>query len=302
MVALGQTVKDLAGAGLAGLLSDKLGDAIDLAPLLKPVLVIDFIPELGRDFAQPGPKATGGLNDTSEEDPVTAIWLDLKSVAPEGETRTARRAVIDLLPVDARRSGNISPQAILQPKSGVRYPMALEGINQIIVANGGLDAHNYAYRMAYIWKTWNENRAKLIDGTIDPEILMWMAWTLAHGLATGAERTTRDLRSQDGKSCGFYGHANVMISGIQPTGPDAFSMSIDWAIDGIDLTSAKLDTDPRDLQAMRLWYGAVRSAIETEAIVTDGNGARSTGPVRVMSTSMLLDGPLTRLPPLSSRR
>lgn len=286
-----------AGAGLAGLLGDKLGAAIDLAPRLKPVLVVDFIPTLGRDFAQPGPSAAGGLNDTSAEDPVTALWLDLKSVAPEGETRTARRALIDLLPLEARRSGKISPAAIVQPQAGVRYPMALEGITQIVVANGGLDAHNHAYRMAYILKTWKENLAKVTDGTIAPEVLMWMAWTSAHGLATGAERATRDLRSQDGKSCGFSGHANVMISGIQPAGPEAFRLSIDWAIDGIDLTSGVPDPDPRDLQAMRLWNGAVRSAIETEAIVTDGNGARTTGPRRVMSTSMLLEGALTRLTP-----
>ncbi|MGO4915865.1 hypothetical protein [Pseudogemmobacter sp. W21_MBD1_M6] len=288
MIQLGFTP---AGAGIAGVLSDKLLDAIDLSPKLKPVLIVDFIPTLGKEFSQPSPLAAGGLSGTSQEDAVTAVWLDIRSVAPEGITRTARRAVMDLLPFAERQSNPISPDAILNPVAGVRYPQALEGVTLIVTANGGMDARNDAYRLAYIQKTWNETLTTLRDGTTDPELLMWINWTAAHSLATGAERTTRDLRTQDGKTCGYYGHANVMLSSLHPVGQDAYKSSIDWAIDGIDLTSAIADPDPRDLQALRLWYGSVRSAIETEWVASGADASQA------VSTSILLDGPLMRLPP-----
>ena len=279
--------------GFTGILVDKLADAIDLSPRIKPVLIVDFIPQIGNGFAQPGPLNVGGLTETSQEDAVTAVWLDLTSVAPQGVTRTARRAAIDLLAFESRQSDTISNDDILSPAMGTRYPSALEGVNQIVVTNGGLDARNYAYRVAYILK----NLDKLIDGTFDPEVLSWVTWSTAHGLATGAERATRDLRSQDGESCGFSGHANIMISSLIATGPETYTSSLDWAIDGIDLASSETTPDPRELQAMRLWYGAVRSAIETEAISAGGTGAITSDAGQIISTSVLLDGPLQRLTP-----
>jgi|GEM_PF-6534920 hypothetical protein len=279
--------------GTGGILNDAFGDTLNVTPKLKPVLVVDFVPTLGGAFAQPGPAASGGLSDTSQDDPVTAVWLDITSISPQGINRKARRALIDILPFTARQSGDISADAILTPVAGLRHPQDLEGLTQILITNGGLDGRNDAYRAAYIFKSWNETLAAVIDGTIAPEILGWISWTTAHGLATGAERATRDLQTEDGKTCGFYGHANVMLSTIYSTNDDTIESSIDWAIDGIDVTSAIPDPDPTDVQAMRLWYGAVRSAIETEVVSAGIEGGH------VVSTSVLLDGPLA---PLSAER
>lgn len=276
-----------AGAGLAGVLSDKLGDAIDLAPRIKPTIIIDWQPELGGDFVQPGPSNSGGLGGAQDEDPVTAVWIDIRSTAAGGATRNARRAVIDLLSAADRQAATITNDMIRTPQQGQRYAEELEGMRQIIVSNGGLDPSEYAGRLAFIMASWNEIAQKMDDGTIRPESMSWLAWTRAHGIAIGAERVTRDLRSTDGTICGFSGHANVMTWGIAPKGADTFSNWIDWTIDGIDLTATPASPETEEAAAMRLWYGAVRSAIETEVLAPiDGN---------LMSTSTLLNGPLERL-------
>lgn len=285
-----------AGAGLGGILADKFGDVIDLAPRIKPVLILNWEVEIGGDFAQPGPNASGGLTGSESEDPVTAVWFDISSIAPEGETRTARRAVIDLLSFDVRQSGTITPDAIQLPNMGQRYAEEVEGVRQVIISNGGLDPAQVADRTAFVINSWAEISPKLADGSIRPEVVTWMIWSKVHGIAVGAERATRDLRSQDGTICAFSGHANVMTWGLAPDGADLLTTTIDWTIDGIDLTSAQAAPNPQEAAAMRLWYGALRSAIETEALVPEAalNGDIAAS---VVSASTLLTGPLDRLTP-----
>jgi hypothetical protein len=252
--------------------------------------------EIGSDFAEPGPNVSGGLTDTQNEDPVTAIWIDISSIAPEGETRTARRAVIDLLSFETRQSGAITPDDIQQPNKGQRYAEELESSRQIIVSNGGLDPAQVADRNAYIMENLYEIITQLDDGSIEPESLTWLVWTAVQGIAVGAERATRDLRSTDETICAFSGHANVMTWSVGPMGADQTKTTIDWTIDGIDLTSPLAAPDPKEAAAMRLWYGAVRSAIETDSINPDQDTAAAVGRT-VISTSMSLNQPLDRLTP-----
>ncbi len=287
-----------AGAGLAGVLADKLGDAINLVPRIKPVFFLNWEAKIGDDFGQPGPSASASaaLGSAQQEDPVTAVWIDISSIAPAGETRTARRAVVDLLSAESRQSAFIAPDAVRQPQKGLRYAQELEGVRQIIVSNGGLDPTQDAARIAYIISSWEEIMTKIDDGTIQPDSLTWMIWTRVHSIAAGAERATRDLRSADGTICAFSGHANVMTWGLAPKGVDGHITTIDWTIDGIDLTSALGEPDPQEAAAMRLWYGAVRSAVETEALApaqeSDTDALQG-----VVSASTLLTGPLERLTP-----
>lgn len=283
-----------AGAGLAGVLADKLGDAIDLEPRIKPVFFLNWEAEIGDAFPQPGPTTSSTLGDSRPEDPVTAVWIDIRSIAPEGETRAARRAVIDLLSAEARQSASITPDMIRQPQKGLRYAEELEGVRQVVVSNGGLDPTQDADRIAYILASWEEIMTKIDDGTIQPDSLTWMIWTRVHGIAAGAERATRDLRSSDGTICAFSGHANVMTWGLAPRGADGYITTIDWTIDGIDLTSAVAEPDAQEAAAMRLWYGAVRSAVETEALARAPVGDLEAGQ-GVMSASTILTGPLERL-------
>lgn len=284
-----------AAAGQGGALADKLSEAIDLAPRMKPALVIDWDVILGSDFAQPGPMTSGGLTGPGTEDPVTAIYLDITSVAPEGETRTARRNVIDLLPAEARNGDAIGPELILSPTIGTRYPEDLEGALQVIVSNGGLNPADHTARLLLIITSVEEITTKLADGTIQPDSLVWFAWTAAHGLATGAERAMRDATSAQGDICTFIGHPNVMLWGTAPRGDAGIATWLDWAIDGIDVTSSSATPDPQEVAALRVWYGAVRGSIETEALRAFFGSDLGGPDQQFISTSAMLNGPLTRL-------
>ena len=285
-----------AGAGLAGVLADKLGDAIDLAQRVKPVFILNWQPEIGRDFAQPGASASGGLSAGNEESPVTAVWIDIRSTAPGGETRTARRAVIDLLSAQTRRSASIPAEAVRQPQKGLRYAQELEGVRHITVSHGGLDPSEFADQLEFALASRAQIISNIEDGTIRAETLAWLAWTRAQGIAIGAERATRDLQSADGSICAFSGHANVMTWGVVPKSSETFSTWSDWTIDGIDLTSSSRTPDPKEIAALRLWNAAVRSAIETEVQIAS-RGNEVAAEQNVASTSLVLNGALSRLTP-----
>jgi hypothetical protein len=276
-----------AGAGLGGVLADALGDAIDLAPQIKPVVIQNWEMVVGSAFAQPGPAVADGLGDA--QDPVTAVWLDYSASAPQGETRSARRAVIDLLTFPSRQAAEITPDMVVMPAKGLRYAEELEGMRQIIVSNGGLDPSQDADRLSFIMERAGEIYDSIEDGTIQPDSLIWLMWAQTHAIAAGAERATRDLRSADGSICGFSGRANVMTAGFTPKGTDDFLITMDWTLDGIDIASSIDAPDPNEAAAMRVWYGTVRSAIETFAL--------NPGSETVVSASALLPGPLARLSP-----
>ncbi|MGI1660975.1 transglutaminase domain-containing protein [Palleronia sp. KMU-117] len=282
-------------AGQGGVLADKLGAVVDRAPRMKPALMIDWDVVLGDDMAQPGRMSGGGLAGGEAEEPVTAVYLDITSVATGGQTRTARRALIDLLPVAARGGDAIAADAIRAPAMGVRHPQELEGAVQVIVSNGGLDPADHAARLLLIATSADDITTRMTDGTILPDSLIWFAWTAAHGLATGAERALRDAVSQQGDICTFAGHPNVMLSGIAPRGDSGVATWIDWAIDGVDLASASAAPDPGETAALRLWYGAVRGAIETEALQPYADSTLGSSDQRLVSASTVLTGPLTRL-------
>ncbi|WP_112322129.1 transglutaminase domain-containing protein [Oceanibium sediminis] len=266
------------GGGIAG----AFAKALDQAPRIRPLLLIDDETIQGDTFDTPAPPAKGAGLGSASADPVTAIWLELTTTRPDGAKTTARRTLVDLLPPELRVSGKVTPDAIMAPDEGEKLPVGLEALHTIIVSHGGLDPFSAAAMRALMVLDLPEVEAGTEAGTTDQTQMLWQIWADAYAKSVSAEALVKQNSGPMG--CAMVTAPRVYLFTSGGTGPDDL-MSVDWAIDGVKAVGAP---DPGAAAEIRVWHGVVQSAYETalaESMLRIFGGA-------VGSTSTLLNGPL----------
>lgn len=272
--------------GLGGLVADALASILSARPRLRPILIVDGAITRGAVFDMPGlAQGDNGVFSGEQDQVVTAVYLDLARVSPGGSKHTVRRAVIDLLDWPTRAAGSPTPDAVGTAETGARFLAALESVRHIAVSNGGLSARLAALRQAAIVAELDSLLTQMRDGTLDPEMAMWIAWSQLQAMAVASEQIARQMVTDDGESCAAIGEARIYLSGAGVTGTGRFSQYFDWTMDGIAVSGTP---DAATAFDIRLWYGAVQSALENGLLETWPSGEDVTR----QSTSTLTEGAL----------
>ncbi|WP_170418928.1 transglutaminase domain-containing protein [Ruegeria atlantica] len=276
--------------GTGGLVADKLSASLGMQAAMRPILLVDGEQFRGSTFAAPGP-AEPGLFGENLPPPVTAVWLELESITPDAAPRKARRMIVDLVPASRRALGTVpTPDELLTPAPGIRYPAALESVRDIVVSHGGLDPRATAERMARSMLALPGLIEDAERGHPDPMLSLWMGWVRAESFAVASEALTRAYPA--GEECAFVGWPRVFLTTLGVGNADGGATgSLDWALDGIDVAGPQGEPDPVAAWRLRLWHGTVQSALETtigEILTPDSEAV-------VQSTSLLLEGPLMAL-------
>ncbi|MHA3976361.1 hypothetical protein ACW9UR_01635 [Halovulum sp. GXIMD14794] len=271
--------------GTGGILAEALSAVAGVQAGMKPTLIVDGDFLTGSAFATPGLAAERGLAE-GDDPVVTAVWLDISTKAPGQPERRARRALIDLLPPEARAAASVSEDDLRPPTMGERFPAALETVRHLAVSNGGLSALAAAAHSADGFLRLPD---LLADGeAADPVSLLALDWTTLEVRAQAAEALARALPAEHDGACAFIGQPRVWLASTAPLG-EAIETTLDWAIDGIDVAGPTGEPAPEAAFDLRLWYGALQSALETTLAEAGVTGTE----VEIASTSTLLDAPLT---------
>ena len=276
--------------GTGGLVADKLSASLGMQAAMRPVLLVDGEQFQGSTFAAPG-RAEPGLFGENSLPPVTAVWLELESITPDATPRKAQRMIVDLVPASRRAGDTVpTPEELLTPAPGIRYPAALESVRDIVVSHGGLDPRATAERMARSMLALPGLIEDAERGHPDPMLSLWMGWVRAESFAVASEALTRAYPTDRG--CAYVGRPRVFLTTLGVANSDGGATgSLDWALDGIDVAGPQGPPDPVAAWRLRLWHGTVQSALETtigEVLTPDDEAV-------VQSTSLLLEGPLAVL-------
>ena len=276
--------------GTGGLVADKLASSLGMQAAMRPVLVVDGTQIRGSTFSAPG-QPEPGLFGQDPPSPVAAVWLELHSLTPDTAPRFARRAIVDLIPASLRANGTVpAPEQLLEPVPGIRYPAALESLRDIVVSHGGLDPRATAERLARGMLALPGLIEDAERGHADPLLAMWLGWVRAESFAVASETLTRAYPGDI--ACAFVGWPRIFLTtlGVGSASGGAVG-SLDWALDGIEVTGPQGTPDPVAAWRLKLWHGVVQSALET----TIGEILTPHPDAVIQSTSLLLEGPLTVL-------
>lgn len=268
------------GGAVVSALSSALGEASGIIATL-------FTAEertKGSAFAIPGAAAKAGLTG-GDAPPVTAVYLDLSTIAPDGSTRTERRALIDLVPPALRASGEISAEDLLAPPQTGRLPDALSGAVHFVISHGGLNAYDTVADLTAqaVVLPWLIDDAEA--GLLGLDAFLLTGWVPLSRQAFAAETVTRALATAD-DACAYIGHPRVYLSTMILEGENILT-TFDWALDGISVAGAG---EAESAWRLQLWQGALQAALETEL----GDMAGPAGG-EGLSTSGLLTPPFTLL-------
>ncbi|WP_306262431.1 transglutaminase domain-containing protein [Pararhizobium sp. IMCC21322] len=263
--------------GIGGGLSDVLGGLAGKAPSMRAIMTVSGTMVKSTPFAAPGNvNQSTDLFQQEQSETVTAITLHVRSEVPGQTTSEEERVILDLLSAEQRRSvedgGLPDPSAIAEPKMGQKYPAALESIRQIVLGNGGLSPRLAALRISGLLLELPETLKQLSVGKPDPEAVMWYSWVAASTVVLASEELIR-ARPASAGVCIMAARPRVLISGIQTLPEGGIVNWVDWTLDDIGIAGT-VDRPDADATARlhRIWHGALQSALETEAILTQ-NGA-----------------------------
>lgn len=262
-----------ATAGIGSVLNDALGGLAGNAPSMRAFMTVSGSMIKSTPFAAPGRvNQSTDLFQQEQKETVTAITLHVRSDVGGQITSKEERVLLDLLSTEQRQSvaasATIDPSALAEPKMGQKYPASLESIRQIVLGNGGLSPRLAALRLSGLLLELPETLKQMSVGKPDPEAVMWYSWVAASTVALASEELIRARPASNG-ICAMAARPRLLISGTQTLPEGGIVNWIDWTLDDIDIAGT-LDKPDADATArlLRIWHGALQSALETEAILT----------------------------------
>jgi hypothetical protein len=212
-------------------------------------------------FAVPGVPAAGFLGAEGGEI-TTGLWLTVTSLVPGAADHSGTRRAIDLVPEAARQSGILDAAALIPPAPGARYPAALEGLQHLILSNGGSSRRLMAARAALQVADLPQMVERLNSGALDPWDMIHASWLEAMRVSLAAEALLQARPAHDG-TCVVIDRPRVMIWGIAPLDAEHDLRWLDWTLDDIGLVAG----DAVAQAEARLWHGTLSAALEKEALL-----------------------------------
>ena len=260
LVALGfGPVRTGIGSAQTGILTE----VVDGAPDMVARLIINGRTVESSAFAVPG-VASGGAGFLGEggTEVTTGLWLTVTSTVPGAADHAETRRILDLVPDAQRRSGVVEVAALIAPAPGARYPRALEGLQQLILSNGGSSRRLMAARAALQVADLSAVVARLNSGALDPWDMIHASWLEAMRVALAAE-VLIDSRPAHGGACAVVDRPRVMIWGIAPLDATHDLRWLDWTLDDIGLLGGNAVARAE----ARLWQATLSAALEKEALL-----------------------------------
>ena len=212
-------------------------------------------------FAVPGVPAAGFLGAEGGEI-TTGLWLTVTSLVPGAADQSGTRRVIELVPEAARQSGILDAAALIPPAPGARYPAALEGLQHLILSNGGSSRRLMAARAALQVADLPQVVERLNSGALDPWDMIDASWLEAMRVSLAAEALVQARPAHDG-TCVVIDRPRVMIWGIAPLDAEHVLRWLDWTLDDIGLVGG----DAVAQAEARLWHGTLSATLEKEALL-----------------------------------
>ncbi len=253
--------------GVGGILSEALGGIQGISAPMKAVLTVNSQPRYSRVFAAPGvPTDNGVLGSGDTPDITTAIHLEIRTIGPGLPDEIERRTVVDLVPADIRgahREGSdVDPAALLPVTPGERFPAELESLRHIVISNGGMSRRLEAARTVRDLLALPATAASAQSGQPDLDAMLWSTWLQARRFALASEELVRVRPGHQG-GCTHITRPRVTTWGLANGGGDHRVQWIDWTLDAIGVVGGSPDAQAE----MRLWHGALQSALETELLM-----------------------------------
>jgi hypothetical protein len=193
------------------------------------------------------------------------LRLEVVSESPGGPPLTATRTLYDRVPPTDRASGSISAEALEPLPADGAAPPALGALHHVMVSSGSASLRDHAIGRAF---AANFAGNELTDPELATEyalhdLLLPLA-VADQTLVTASERLIVDGIA-GAVARPFVGRPRVFVSTLSQLadGEGATSMLTDLVLDDLSVITAP--DAPDDLPArLRLWYGVLQTALETE--------------------------------------
>lgn len=248
--------------GLAGSLLEAMAEASWL-----PVLLVDGEGRAGRAFTL----GAGGDGDDFFGDflggggPMLAsLRLEVESLSPGRAPVSATRTLYDRVPPSERARGTISADS-LEPLPNEGAPAALAALHHVMVSTGGASLRDHAVGRAF---AANFAANDLADHDLAAEyalhdLLLPLA-VADQTLVVASERLIVEGMA-DAAVRPFVGRPRVFLSTFSqlPGAESATSLLTDLVLDDLAVVAAP-DASPDLAARLRLWYGVLQTALETE--------------------------------------
>lgn len=279
--------------GVGGIVADLMDGSAWL-----PVLLVDGEARVGTAFDLGG--GDGGLlgNLFGPSGPeLVALTLEVEARGPGLAPVAARRVLLDRASAAPRLAGAVDA-ASLEPLPESGPPTAFGGLHHLLISTGGASPRAHAIARAFAASFAATELLSDDAGSTYPLGDLLLPLVVAdQTLVVAAERAIVDGLAADGVRA-FVGRPRVYLASLLPfpdvpDAPDATARVIDLALDGVEVAVAA--DAPSDTAARhRLWYGALQTALETEATL---QAARALDPetATVDSVSLAMAGAALRV-------
>jgi hypothetical protein len=253
-------------------------------------LLINDREETSAPFAAPGTGSNGvGFLAEAGTQVTTGLWLTLTSTAPGAADHSEVRTIIDLVPAALRMTEGavVDPAALLPAATGAHLPLALEGLRQIFLSNGGTSHREIAGRKALQMDSAVDLLIRAQSDSPDPWDTIWTSYLEAGRLAMAAETLMRAKPGHNG-ACLQTARPRALIWGMTPVADDGMLRWLDWTLDDVAVQGGDAAAQAEQM----LWHGAVQAAVEKEALMYVSQGpadqfALDTGPMTALGPNGL---------------
>ncbi len=260
-----------------------------------PVLMVDGEATPGNSFAAGG-RGTDLFGDATDAPPLATLRIVITRSAPGQADVSAAHTLVDRVPQRLVGSDSIAATD-LSPLAGDKTgPLALGVMDQILISTGGASPWLQAVRRGI---SADFLHTLLLDpDTADEHKLGDLMYPLAVAnaqLVLDSEQLAVPAASDPGKTRAYVSAPRAFLVGIGQdlTAATDFAFTTDLLLDDVRVVGA--DATSAQGAALRgVWYGALESALETEATLQRAAGV-SDQPSTLVSTSLDMMQPLTVL-------
>jgi hypothetical protein len=252
-------------------LGGALGQAMGEGRIFKPVVTVDGRSTTGTRAAplvlDTPDSAAAEFLGAAERPTLSALYLDVDSIAPDGSNESHRRVLFDRVPDAARKSGRLAGVELAPVGRVEDIPEPFAATHQIMVSTGGLNPHRTAngLGLAIHYLAAHLSKPGTLDG-IDLDSMMWPLALRRQAMIVANEMLVREAMNDLPGARHFIASPRVYVfsSELRPSRERDFELvsSIDLLADDIAVVAGN-DVPASELAASRMWYGVFQSAFET---------------------------------------
>lgn len=249
---------------MGGVLTEALGTELQYVPLLSvdgEVTDGDYVPGVRGETSE-GEEFFYG----NKQSQLTALYLEVSTVSPVGESSAARRILIDRLSDSARAADRIEHSEVEPLEIHDGAPVAFQGVHQLVISNGGSNPHHVARRVGLGLYFLRKHLLGADDlDKLPVDSIMWPIAKVREGQMTINENLLLQAVNDMPGLRFFIGTPRVYVfSHTVETVDDRVRIgeTIDLLHDPLSAIWSR-EIAARDVFERRVWHGVVQSSFET---------------------------------------